>query len=191
MPTWFIVQISLLLLWVFLGFFYYRVKLWTVGNPLNGGSMLLLTFSLIVPIIWLGSSFIYGIYYFLSMNSKENFSAPLICLIIIPAMTLIILAITLFHRERKRRLSFEHQLELIGKTKQSCDIWSSQFDFILEEDMSLEVYISKGKPTGRLTVKNLDEDQILMLDKHREELPEGIFLWLVPKHIPFDSKHLH
>ncbi|MEK3744693.1 hypothetical protein NST23_18595 [Brevibacillus sp. FSL K6-0770] len=146
---------------------------------------------MIVPIIWLASSLVYGIYYFLSMYTKETFIAPLICLIIIPATTLILLGITVFHRERKRRLTYEQQLELIGKVKHSCEIWSSQFDFILEENMNLEVYISKGKPTGRMTVKNLDEEQILILDKHREELPEGIFLWLVPKDIHVDSKYLH
>ncbi|MBA4533887.1 MULTISPECIES: hypothetical protein [Brevibacillus] len=136
-------------------------------------------FGVVVPVAWALASLLYGLFYITAMMSESV--TALVCLIVLPVLFLLSTALYLWIKEKKRRIQLQNELALKSGTKEKCLKWIKQFSFVDESNSDLQIYISKGRPTGRLTIQSLTTEQIYEIESRSNELPMGVKLLLIPK----------
>lgn len=181
MPGWLTIELLLLVFWVVAGLLYYRTKFWTAGFPLDPNTSLWVILGVFIPIAWFASSFLFGIIYFLFIFNNLQFFQPVIFLIILPAFGLFFSIVFLWLKEKARRTKAQRDLLLLNMTRQKCLDWINQFEFLSSDKYEVKLNLIQGKPKGRIHVKGVSKIEAEILNDHERELPEEIFLWIMPQ----------
>ncbi|MBO7747336.1 hypothetical protein I8J29_24430 [Paenibacillus sp. MWE-103] len=193
MLRWFLIQVGLLIFWYAIAFFVIRLKSWKMSFPINPSLFSKIIITRVVPFFWGLSSFIYGIIIVLQNFDKQKLLIPIMFLTVFPLSIFVIIGVSAWRKsvtDDKREKSEE---ELINTKKKEFIQWTNQFGFLNENMIEMRLYISKGKPVGRIGIRGLSESQLDELAQHKDELPEGLFLELVGyKHNNFNNNdHYH
>lgn len=57
-----------------------------------------------------------------------------------------------------------------------CEEWLNQFPFVDSMNRRVQLYISKGEAVGRVVVREVTEDEAILIETKRCDLPERIHL---------------
>lgn len=178
MPSWMLIHGILLVLWSCVYFSVYYAKSWTLSAPFNRTTSMKIVFILLLPLSWLISSVFLGITLFLLGQLK---STDIIFLVIIPLVLLLIYGFYLWLSNQ----SYTKQDEILRKKlvtfKENCQEWTKQFSFINEDNIDLEIFISKDKPVGRMIIYDLDSLEESILKKQLDKIPSGLTIMFSKK----------
>lgn len=189
MPVWAVIQIGLLVIWLFFAFMFYYYKGWQTGFPIKRDQIINLIFLRIVPILWMSSSLILGVVYVLFKTNSLGDLIQICSTIVIPIIVLFFIFYNVRKLDRKKYEAEKRELQEIKEKRDNSIKWVNQFQFITKENFDLKVYISKGRPAGMLTIYNMNEEQRNVLNQNRAKLPEGIYLDILPDKISNNIHH--
>jgi hypothetical protein len=178
MPNWMLIHGILLVIWGFVFLFIYNVKSWTLSAPFNRITSLKIVFYYLLPLSWLVSSIFLGIVLYYSGRLK---STDILFLILLPFVVLMIYG---FYQWFSNQSYIKHKKQIqisLSDFKDSCKEWTKQFSFIKDENIDLEIYISKGKPVGRMIIFGLDSEEETTLKKQQENIPPGLTIMVSKK----------
>lgn len=186
MPIWVAVQLALLIGATVIGLLLLRSHFWKIGYPFKPGDALIIVFQWIVPSLWSVSSLAFGLYWFSHRNWSLDTTA-LLSLIMIPGAVIIFQAVRLTLSNRKLEKEESYENSLVRDAEKECHEWANMFPFLSRDNINVQVYVSNGRPAGRVTVVCISTDEANQLYKYQNNLPDGINLLVSPK--SNDSKH--
>jgi hypothetical protein len=178
MPNWMLIHGILLVIWGCVFLFVYYVKSWTLSAPFNRITSMKIVFYYLLPLSWLASSIFLGIILYYSGRLKNT---DILFLILLPFVVLMIYGFYQWFSNQSYNKHKEQIHKSLGDFKDSCNEWTKQFSFIKDENIDLEIYISKGKPVGRMIVFGLDSENETILKKQQENVPPGLTIMVSKK----------
>ncbi|QBJ67108.1 hypothetical protein C3496_12325 [Bacillus anthracis] len=183
MPVWLLTQICLFCFWFMIGIYIYYTKLWKANFLVSKKYYFLFTFVLLVPSLASLSSIVFGLIYLLNIYQGISFSQPVFFLLVAPGTYLIILLLYIliqytfsFRKEKQQYYSKQ-------EVQKACFKWLKQFDFLNEDMYNIKVYLVEGEVEGRIKIRDLTSEQLVLINKAQDSLPDNIYLYLVPKRI--------
>ncbi|AIF68205.1 hypothetical protein GZ22_17255 [Terribacillus saccharophilus] len=171
MPNWMLIHGILLVILGCLYFFVYYNKSWTLSAPFNKKTSMKILFLYLLPLCWLLSSVLLGItfYYFGLLKSVD-----VIFLVILPILTIIISGVYYWLSNKSYIKQQEQTYKDIDNFKKVSMKWIKQFSFVNDNNIDLEVYISKGTPKGRMIIYDLTTSEENLILKQHENIPLGL-----------------
>lgn len=183
MPLWVSIQLGLLLFWILVSFLFYYFSLWKVSFPISRKKSLQIIFLNFLPFAWLASSFFLGLIY-LSLNliSQSNLF-PVLFLLVIPGIVILVISSRIMMRNKILQNHEIFSKKLIEHKRKEIEEWSRQFNFLSEDNIEIKLYMSRGRPVGRIKVNRVNKTEITKLKSKKENLPEGVYLEVIDSDI--------
>jgi hypothetical protein len=179
MPLWFLIQLGLLLFWFLVSFFMYYFSLWNTSFPFSRTKSFRMVFLNFFPFIWLASSFIVGLLYIgLNITIRSDL-IPVLSLLIIPGILIIVLASRLMIRNKILQNHEIFSEKLIEQKRKEIEEWKNNFNFLNEDNIEIKLYMSRGRPVGRVKVGPVNKAEYNKLKNNNSNLPEGIYLEII------------
>lgn len=184
MPVWVSIQLGLLLFWILVSFFLFYFSLWKTSFPISRTKSLQIIFANFLPFAWIASSFVFGLIY-ISLNLiPQSDLYPVLFLLIIPGILILVISSRILIRNKILQNHDIFSMKLIEQKKKEIEEWSKQFNFLNEENIEIKLYLSRGRPVGRIKVNQVNKTEITKLKSKKESLPEGIYLEVIDNDIP-------
>jgi hypothetical protein len=176
MPNWLMLQIGLLLVWLIIALISYYGGLWTSSGPIGRRRILQFLMLKIVPLAWLTSSIFIGLY-LLFTNSYQLTKFSLIMTIFLPIVSLLFIIGSLANENSKLKKKQQENEKKMELKKNECEKWVSSIFFLSPQDVTIKLYLSNEKATGRIIITNVtDEQSELIKERYRDSIPKGIYL---------------
>lgn len=178
MPNWMLIHGTLLVIWVIVYIFVYYMRVWSISVPFSRKTSMKVIFICLLPLSWLVSSVTLGItlYFFGSLISSD-----IVFLVILPIVFLLIYG---FYFWLSNLSYIKHQKQIhksLEYFRNSCKEWTNQYSFINDSNFDLEIYISKGKPVGRIIIFGLNLEEETILKNQQEKAPLGLSIMFAKK----------
>lgn len=179
MPLWVLIQLGLLLFWFLVSFLFYYFSLWNTSFPIGRTKSFRMVFFNFFPFTWLASSFIAGLLYIgLNLTIRSDLF-PVLFLLIIPGMMILVLTSRLLIRNKILQNHEIFSVKLIEQKRKEVEEWSKNFNFLNEENLEIKLYMSHGRPVGRVKVSPVNKAEYNKLKNNNSNLPEGIYLEII------------
>lgn len=180
MPAWSIgVYALMLLVSIAAGIYIYHSKMWKGGFPFGNLQILKVLGLIFVPALWMILILFIGLLLFVLGEVQSNAAMVFIAYIGIPIVFLVSIIVFFIVHQVINNKNEKKMKQDIEKKVEQCREWVEKFPFINNEMIEVKIYISNGKPVGRLIIQNISLEQVSSLDKSKSLLPEGIYLELV------------
>ncbi|WP_339316852.1 hypothetical protein [Paenibacillus sp. FSL R10-2734] len=170
MKTIIIVQMALLFFIFTFTFLLYRAKTWKASTIFNKAEAISITFQLAL-VVWAFLSLVTGIFYFF-LTTKSELSGFILSVILIPLIILFYFGIKVLVNSNNTKKSIYE----INTKSNEVILWSKSFPFLSKDQIDLNVYLSKGKAVGRVTVHGVNEHEANLIKMKKSGLPADIFL---------------
>jgi hypothetical protein len=181
MTKWLVLQLILLVGWSVAIFYLYQRKLWKARFPFNANQVFKALFLIVLPICWQGSSLVLGLGLLVTNASAVISPSFLFLLIILPIISLTLTAIWLILRYRSELIENSNHQNAIMQKVSECKQWIQKFEFINNQMIDVKIYISNGKPVGKLIVHDVTKDQAKLITEDKQGPPKDVYLEVIAK----------
>ncbi|WP_307415060.1 hypothetical protein [Paenibacillus sp. W2I17] len=178
MPNWLWLQFALLLVWLIIASFSYYGGLWTASGPVGRRKILQFLMLKFIPLAWLTSSLMIGLYFVVKNYQFTKLS--FFMTIALPVVSLFIIICSLAYENSKLKREQQENEKKMESKKDECEKWIRSISFINSQDVTLKLFLSNDKATGRIIVTNVTEEQSeLIKNRYMDSLPKGIYLEVI------------
>lgn len=191
MLKWILIQIGLIIILYVISAIFLRTQAWKIGFPFSLKKVTKVVLFKLVPFIWGLLSFAIGISYALLNAEDKQQQVQLLLLTIVPLIVISLAGYSFFIQAYKDKKNEVDEDQLLKDKTKEFKAWAEQFGFLEDQIVGMKIYISKGKPVGRVQIKNLTESQITELANNKDELPEGIYLEIDNTDTKSNNHNLH
>jgi len=179
MPQWLLAQLGLLLIWLLFSSLIYKFNFWRFGNLFSTKDFFKAVFFVFFPLAWLVSSFLFGVYYFSIKLYEQQLVWPVTFLIVIPVLSIITYAYYMLKENRSLKRTIRNEKLEYEAKKREIYQWINNIPFLSIDMAEIKLYTSKGQTVGRLTLSYLTKEQVELIKKYHDDLPQGIFLEII------------
>lgn len=172
-------QLVLLLVWIIITLISYFGGLWGSSGLIGRKKIFQFLMFRFLPSAWLISSLFIGLFLVVKVPKQlTNFSV--LMTIVLPMVALLTILFSLANENRKLKQKQREEKDKMELKRSECQEWLRSISFINSKDVTLKLYLSNNKATGRMIITNVTKEQNEIIRKeYLESLPNEIFLEII------------